>query len=278
MKKIIAAFDGLRFSESTLNYAIDFGKHYNAHIVGVFLTETTKMSYAVYEAFVEQSLPGKELVNEIGRNDSAEINESVSKFEAICRDSKISYSIHYDKFNPLEELLHESLFADLLIMDPHESFSYFESRMPGGFVKHILQHSKCPIIVVPSVFRQTHELVMLYDGSASSVFAIKMFNYVLPEMNNLDITILNAGDSAVSKHIPDELLMEEWMKNHFPNATFRIVEGGKKALVNELTNESTNKMVIVGAYNRSSLSMRIHKSIADLLLKDIKYPVFIAHA
>ena len=36
MKKIIAAFDGLKFSKSTRDYAIQIAKENNAHLVGVF--------------------------------------------------------------------------------------------------------------------------------------------------------------------------------------------------------------------------------------------------
>jgi hypothetical protein len=39
MKKIIAAFDGLKFSGSTRDYAIDIAKQANTHLAGVFMEE-----------------------------------------------------------------------------------------------------------------------------------------------------------------------------------------------------------------------------------------------
>ena len=36
MKKIIAAFDGLKYSDSTERYAMDFAKKYNVKVHGVF--------------------------------------------------------------------------------------------------------------------------------------------------------------------------------------------------------------------------------------------------
>ena len=36
MKKFVAAFDGLNFSESTLEYAVEIAKGAKAHLVGVF--------------------------------------------------------------------------------------------------------------------------------------------------------------------------------------------------------------------------------------------------
>ena len=90
MKKIIAAFDGLRFSESTLEYAIYLSKQYNAHIVGVFLSESTRVSYTIYELMVEQSVSGAAVENEIKKSDAVTMNESIKMFELACAASKIN--------------------------------------------------------------------------------------------------------------------------------------------------------------------------------------------
>lgn len=49
MKKIIAAFDGLDFSESTLNYTLFMARQTHAHIVGVFLDDLVYHSYGYKE-------------------------------------------------------------------------------------------------------------------------------------------------------------------------------------------------------------------------------------
>ena len=47
MKKIIAAFDGLKYSESTASYAIEIAKKYNGKIFGIFLEDFTYHSYSI---------------------------------------------------------------------------------------------------------------------------------------------------------------------------------------------------------------------------------------
>ena len=49
MKKIIAAFDGLKFSRSTRDYAITLAKMHKAHLVGVFLEDFTYTGYKIYD-------------------------------------------------------------------------------------------------------------------------------------------------------------------------------------------------------------------------------------
>lgn len=41
MKKIIAAFDGLKYSESTRDYAIYLTKQTNTHLIGIFMDDPT---------------------------------------------------------------------------------------------------------------------------------------------------------------------------------------------------------------------------------------------
>lgn len=54
MKKIIAAFDGLKYSEATKEYAIDLAKQTNTHLVGIFMDDTIYTSYKIYELIVKE--------------------------------------------------------------------------------------------------------------------------------------------------------------------------------------------------------------------------------
>ena len=54
MKKNIAAFDGLKYSESTRDYAIYLAKQTNTHLVGAFMDDPTYTSYKIYELTVKQ--------------------------------------------------------------------------------------------------------------------------------------------------------------------------------------------------------------------------------
>lgn len=54
MKKIIAVFDGLKYSESAANYAVYMAKRTGSHLVGVFLDDYTYHSYKVYDMVNER--------------------------------------------------------------------------------------------------------------------------------------------------------------------------------------------------------------------------------
>jgi len=277
MKKFIAAFDSLRFSESTLQYSLYLAKQYDAHVVGVFLREATRIGYAVYATMVKESTASKTIFDEIDLADKRATEDAISRFEEGCRKAKVGFSIHRDKKNALDELLHETVFADLLVIDAWETFSYIETSLPGWFIKNVLHHVHCPVLVVPKKFNQLNKLVLLYDGTPSSVHAIRMFNYVLPEMCKLETTLLTAKEDSDSLHLPDNKLIKEWMKRHFSQVSYEVLKGGVKEMSAVLKSEEPGILVVAGAYHRSNLSMWFHRSVADLLIKEVKAPLFIAH-
>jgi hypothetical protein len=49
MKKVVAALDGLKFSQSTQEYVIQLAKESNADVTGVFLDDSLYTSYKIYD-------------------------------------------------------------------------------------------------------------------------------------------------------------------------------------------------------------------------------------
>ena len=61
MKKIIAAFDGLKYSSATSQYAINLAKQTNTHLVGLFMDDPTNTSYKIYEVITNEGVSGERL-------------------------------------------------------------------------------------------------------------------------------------------------------------------------------------------------------------------------
>jgi len=277
MKKIIAAFDGLRFSESTLEEGIRLARQHNAHLVGVFLHEFTARGFVVYEALVGQTGNTKELFEELEKEDAATYKASVDTFEAACQEEGIPYSVHKDKRSARKELLHESAFADLLVIDPEETFSYIEEEIPGWFIKTILHEAHCPVWLVPKKQDAIHRLIFLYDGSASSMQAIKMFTYLFPEMSGKEVLVVSVKSGTLNLHVPDNRLIHEWMKRHYTHANYKVVQGDLSQLISLCKEQGPEVLVVAGAYERNRISNWLHPSLADDLMRQLKAPLFITH-
>jgi len=277
MKKIIAAFDGLRFSNSTMEYAIFLAQQSNASLSGIFLSENTRLGYAIYETVIKQSLSGESILDEISETDTEIINDSIHAFESACQTAGIKYNVRSDKHYTANDLLHETIFADLLVIDADETFSYLERAVPSGLVKNILQNTFCPVIAVPLKFIRITEIAFLYDGSAASVNAIKMFDYTLPGMKKLKTKLFYAKPKNDPSFLPDNRLLKEWMKKHFPKAQYKVFVGSEIEIIEALAAENPGILIVSGAYNRKNISMWLRHSFADKCLSELKAPVFIAH-
>jgi len=278
MKKIIAAFDGLRFSESTRDYAIQVAKQSSAHLIGVFLEDFTYHSYKVYDLIREEGGVFESKQKRLDKKDAKVRAIAVNNFETACQKAGIEYTIHRDRNIAIQELLHESIYADLLVIDSTETLTHYNEKVPTRFIRALLSEVQCPALVVPHRSKPMSKLVLLYDGEPSSVHAIKMFSYTLPALKQNPTEVLSVTPLKSSHHLPDNRLMKEFMKRHFPDASYTVLKGlAETEIVDYLKAQKSSPLVVLGAYRRSTVSRWFRASMADVLMKDLKLPLFIAH-
>jgi len=204
--------------------------------------------------------------------------EAVDKFEMACRDAGIEYSVHHDRNIAIKELLHESIYADLVIINNRETLTHYSEKPPTRFLRDLLCDVQCPVLVVPHHFKPVERLVLLFDGEPSSVHAIKMFSHTLRPLKQKPTEVVSVKSTKQSLHIPDNRLMKEFMKRHFPEAAFTVLKGSAEdEILNHLHKQTGNLLIVLGAYRRSPVSRWFRESMADTLMKDLKSPLFIAH-
>lgn len=278
MKKIIAAFDGLKFSAATRDYAIQVAKENNAHLVGIFLDDPFYQSYKVYDLIGEEGGISPEKQKKLLAADEKTREKSVAGFEEACRKAGLQYTVRRNKEVATQALLQESIYADLIVINAHETFTNRAEQAPTRFVRDILSAVQCPVLVVPAHYKPFKSLVLLFDGQPASVFAIKMFSYMLPALKEHPAEVLSVKPMSQTLHLPDNKLMKEFMKRHFPKAAYTIMKGlPETEIVNFLKEGKQAPLVVLGAYQRGMVSRWFRPSMADVLIKELKLPVFIAH-
>lgn len=278
MKKIIAALDGLKFSESTKDYAIQLAKQSSAHLVGVFLDDPAYHSYKIYELVKAEGGFSEAKQKRLEEKDTKTRETAVKKFKDACQNAGLAYTVHHDRNIAIQRLLHESIYADLLVIDSSETLTPYHEKIPTGFVRDLLTNVQCPVLVVPHKFKPISKLILLYDGEPSSVHAIKMLSYTLSSLKQNPTAVLSVNPVKQSLHVPDNKLMKEFMKRHFPKATYTVLKGfAETEIINYLKEQKDSPLIVLGAYRRGTVSRWFRASMADVLMKDLKLPLFIAH-
>lgn len=277
MKKIIAAFDGLKYSKSTRDYAIELTKLTGAHLVGIFLDDRSYTSYKIYNVIEEDGVSERKL-KQLDKKDKLAREDAASDFESTCEQAGIKFSIHHDRSIALHELKHESIYADLLVINMHETLTHHDEKAPTLFIKHLLEGVQCPVLLVPTAYLPLKKLVILYDGGPSSVHATKMCSYLLPELKVLETEVVSVRPVKATRNVPDNRLMKEYMKSHFPAAKYVVINGvADEEIKIHLKKKTGNSLVLLGAYHRGPMSRWFKESMADRLMKELRLPLLVAH-
>ena len=208
---------------------------------------------------------------------ATDTDQAIRIFKEECLSKTVGSEIYVIKGEPIQEVIYESRFADLLIMDADMSFYETEDQMPSHFVKEVLANAECPVVIAPGKITEFDEIVFCYDGSASSVFAIKQFTYLFPELKKKNVILLEVNRNEFQLKDETHLRMMAWIRAHYPSAYYKTLKGDvKEVLADYLTNKK-NSIAVMGAYGRSMFSNFIKKSNADVLMNKIDLPIFICH-
>lgn len=275
MKKISAAFDGLKFEEATLKYAIEAAAKSKAALSGVFLDDPLYHNYYLYVTS-ETGGTSTDFIKRPDKDDRQTRDQAAAVFEKACKQAGLSYIIHRDKSFALEDLIKETIYSDLLIINTKETFTEYNDRTPTHFICALLSTTQCPVFVVPENYAPVERVVLLFDGKPASVQAIKMFGYMMPWLASVPTEVLTVMEPKERK-LPDEALMREFIQCHYPNATYTILHGdAKEEIVKHLKTSPLPGLVVCGAYQRSTVSMWFKASMADTLMHELALPLFIA--
>jgi hypothetical protein len=221
MEKILLAIDAIRVNKSSLEFACYLARLTKSKVTGVFLENLVADEKPVLKKAYGRAYVNWE-INEASQeyqNKVQLIDNNIRHFKESCIQQEVCFQLHRDRGVPETELLEETRFADILVADAALSFSKQYAGMPSTFVKDILSNAECPVIIAPERFEGIDEIVFTYNGSASSLFAIKQFTYLLPQLSTKKTTILQINEAG-EWHDPEKYKFKEWLKNHYIDLHF----------------------------------------------------------
>jgi len=278
MQKFIVAIDGLKYSVSTYTTAVYLAKQSGAHLVGVFLEDMTYHSFKMYDLVGEDGA-SDEKITQLEERDLKLRTTAVEKFERICNQAGVDYTIHHDRNIAINELLRESMFADLILINGNETLTHFAENKPTRFIRSLLSETQCPVMIIPDDYQPVNKISFLYDGEVSSIHAIRTFGYLFPGLKDKSCEVVTVNTKPKQNNqTPHAFLIKEFMKRHFPAARYVTMEGIPE---NELVKHfqyAKDTLIVLGAYRRGNLSRWIRQSLADVLMQELRLPLFISHS
>lgn len=273
MKKILLAFDGIHFPEGAFEFAQSLNNLNPVLLTGVFLPQ---VNYANLWSYAD-GMNGPLFIPFIEGENEDTVAANVERFENLCKKNNIDYRVHKDFTDfALPGLKKESRFADLLIIGSESFYENLSPGEPNDNLKDAMHGMECPVIVVPEKYNFPKNNVLSYDGSESSVYAIKQFAYLFPELTT-NKTLLVYAKEGTENDIPDLAYIEELAARHYPDLIISRLDINPKKHFNAWLSEMKTAIVISGSFGRSGLAGLFHKSFISEIIKDHRIPVFITH-
>lgn len=271
MKKIIIPFDGGNFSKGAFSFACRLHETKPILLTGVFLP---KVDYARFFLF-PTAFAGPAYIPMPEGFEEETLENNIEEFVALCQKNNIEHRVHKDVYDSaIPQLTRETRFADLMIIGS-EVFYINGSVGTIEYLKDALHNTECPVMIVPEKFNFPSHIILAYDGSESSVYAIKQFANLFPELCSLNTILVYAGDE---KHnIPDQVLIEELAASHFENLSISKISEEDKKNFNEWLTKRSNPLLVSGSFSRSGISELFNRSFIIKTIKEHKTPIFIAH-
>jgi hypothetical protein len=279
MEKILLALDATNLNTHAIDFACYLGALTNSKITGVFLENLVNDDKLVPRELMYDSSHSNwqaDKSSESDRKKKETIEKNILFFKKACERRSAGYIIHLDNGDPVKEVITESRYADILIADAETSFSKKFEGTPTAFVKDILKGIECPVIIAPETFEEIDEIVFTCNGSKSSMFAIKQFCHLFPQLNEKKVSLLQVEEEN-SGPVDDRERLKEWLSSHYSSIGFITLIGDTETELLGYLLRKKNAFIVMGAYSRSMLSEIFKPSHADRLIQTLNQAIFIAH-
>ncbi|MEO8404705.1 MAG: universal stress protein [Chitinophagaceae bacterium] len=274
MRKILLAFDGKNFSEEALRFVAKLNDKDKILLTGAFLPQT---DYASLWSYSGGGTSGKTFLPLQEDEDAKEIENNIKRFVTFCHTNDIKHTVHKDYYDfAIPELEKESRYADLLILSSEHFYEQAGITEMNEYLKEAIHKIECPVIVIPEKTMFPDCNILCYDGTRSSVYAIRQFAYLFPELTDNPTVIFYAKEEA-GKEMPEEQKIRELVDRHFTKVEWWWLQTNPKKNIIDWLKEKQAAIVVSGAFGRSDVSMLFHKSFVAQIISAHFVPVFIAH-
>jgi hypothetical protein len=205
------------------------------------------------------------------------VNKNIEKFKELCLKNNIAYHVHsnYDDYT-IPQFRTNTRFSDLFIFSSDKFYEDLTGADAKDYLKDAIHAAECPIIIIPTRFHFPERNIFAYNGSEESVFAVKQFMYILPELRKNPSTFVFAKDDE-DDPIPFEFDIREWAEAHLTDAKFLKLEIDPKKYFSTWIMDQQHSVLIGGAPHKPKISNLFKKSFFQDVISKHELPIFVSH-
>jgi hypothetical protein len=272
-KQVLFVCAGKAFPQGAFNFLRGIHDHETMEAIGLFFNPID-----IDALTTATQLPVQAPYDRLRQREHEIMMANKALFAEECQKHHIRYRIlaHDDQWDKAILTL-ESRFADVLLLSGELFYADIYLRQPNSYLREALCAAECPVLAIPEDYRQCDRIYMAYDGSKESMFAIKQFCHLFPQLTDLPTEMIYAQDETSDK-IPDLDRLRHYTRGYFDAMGFSKLHFKASHYFAAWIGEHKDVLLVAGSYGRSSMSYLTRRSFAEQVIQEHKIPVFIAHS
>jgi hypothetical protein len=272
MKQVLFVNAGSQFPDGMFRFLYQMRLQERIHARGLFFKPVD------YSALNIISTPaGATVLQEMDGKEKEVIAGQKSKFGSLCNGHYITYDIQEKASTWDKELfVKETRFADVALISMEMFFADVNNNQPNSYLRSALHAAECPVVVIPENFTKIEHILAAYDGGEESVFAVKQFSYLFPELLQLPCEIVYAKHEE-KDDIPEQKELLSFAKYRFECLSMTKLNFDAKHYFSSWIRDKQDVMLIAGSFGRSTMSYLGKDSFVKDIIHDHNIPLFICH-
>jgi len=274
IKRVLIGLGGTPYSESQLQYSIDFARRFSAELTGVTVADMAHLvdvgPIPMGAATAAQGLRQHRLET-VEHN----IETAIEVFRAKCDEVHVRWRIVREAGNPFDELISLSRYHDLTILGLKGLFEYGVLPNAHAYIGRLVANSVRPVLAVADEFRKINKVFIAYNGSMESAKAMKSFAQMALWPNaKVMVACYDMKDSKAAPLVRDAKAYLEL----FGNSVETMIPNTKpEAALLEDADTWGADLIVMGASGRSNILRLIMGDTAEHIISHSKLPMLISH-
>lgn len=269
MKKIVVISNIINSSAHLIAFAIDAAKEISGELHGIFINTSSEPDGLNYP-FPNDMASTEILFSEesIQEENTELLNAQIKLFKDECLTAGIACKASFA--HTLEEVLKSSPESDLVITEVDTDYGQFS-------LKDILTSAPCPVFVVGTNKPAIKKVILAFDGSEPSKYAIQKFKDLFPHFCHLPAFLITINLSPL-EILEQKEFIYNLLPGYFPNLKIVELKGAEKEELHSfLKQHDSHSLIVMGAFGRSAVSRLFHPSFANAILGEPGISLFNAH-
>lgn len=272
-KTVLVPTDFSDIATNSMNYALEWARHENAKVILLHVFDNVFVMPGVLEEITAQQIIANQ---ESAKKRLEEIYTDIIEIKKVACEQVALFG------TPVETILEvaEEKQADLIIMGTHGANGFLE-RLLGSTTTKVIEHAKCPVMVVPEEARygEIKKITYATDYHAHDMEALKTVAAIAKSFNaRLNLIHIHVGDFAATQMILKDFAEKTVASTGYANIGFQLISGKdvEKELENYMDARETDIMVM-STHQRNIFDRLFGKSMTKRITFHTHIPLLVFH-